>query len=436
MSVMDSMQRGLEKYIAPVANKLNGNDIIKALSRGMMYSMPISLGVCVLAVLVNLPIEPWTAFLSSTGLSAACNAVLTVTMNMLALYLVISISYNLAKIKKANGITAALITLGVFLVLMPLVVQTEDRSTTYLINTAYLGSSGIFMAILLGIVVTLLYVFLMKHMKIKLPASVPTMVVDSLSPTFVAITMFTLAFLLKWAFTFTPWGDFFDFVNTILATPIMNVGTSPLAIIFAYSFSCVLWFFGVHPSAIMNVFSPVISVCLLGNLEAFMAGTPAAELPHLAFVTIYASVGIGGSGHLLGLAISMARAKSERFKALFKVAAIPSLFNISEPMMFGVPVVLNPTFFVPMVCSTPIIGFLAWGLCALGLNGSVNPAVMSPWVLPKFISGFLSGGFGLLAIVLICMVVGVLIWYPFFRVADDQALKEEQAAAASETAAE
>ena len=298
MSFMTTMQGTLDKHIAPIANKLNGNDVIKSLSRGMMYSMPITLGVCVLAVLVNLPIEPWTAFLSSTGLDTTCNAVLTVTMNMLALYLVISISYNLAKIKKVNAITAALITLGVFLVLMPLVVQTEDRSTTYLINTAYLGSSGIFMAILLGVIVTLIYVFLMKHMKIKLPKSVPTMVVDSLSPTFVAITMFTGAFLIKWALTFTPWGNLFDCVNTLLATPIMNVGSSPLAIIFAYSFSCVLWFFGVHPSAIMNVFSPAISICLLGNLEAFMAGTPAAELPHLAFVTIYACMGIGGSGML------------------------------------------------------------------------------------------------------------------------------------------
>lgn len=432
MSFMTTMQGTLDKHIAPIANKLNGNDVIKSLSRGMMYSMPITLGVCVLAVLVNLPIEPWTAFLSSTGLDTTCNAVLTVTMNMLALYLVISISYNLAKIKKVNAITAALITLGVFLVLMPLVVQTEDRSTTYLINTAYLGSSGIFMAILLGVIVTLIYVFLMKHMKIKLPKSVPTMVVDSLSPTFVAITMFTGAFLIKWALTFTPWGNLFDCVNTLLATPIMNVGSSPLAIIFAYSFSCVLWFFGVHPSAIMNVFSPAISICLLGNLEAFMAGTPAAELPHLAFVTIYACMGIGGSGMLLGLAISMATAKSERYKALFKIAAVPSLFNISEPMMFGMPVVLNPTFFVPMVISTPVVGFLAWGLCALGLNATPNPAVMTPWVLPKFISGFLMGGFGLMAIVLICLVVAVLIWYPFFRVADKQALEEEQAAVASE----
>lgn len=428
MSVMDSMQGALEKYISPVAAKLNGSDVVKGMSRGMMHTMPIMLGVCVLAVLVNLPMEGWQAFLTGAGLSAVCNELLAITMNMLALYMVVSIAYSFGKLKGANGVTSALVTLGIFLVLMPLKVEVAERRASYFIDTTYLGSKGIFLAIILGLAVSGAYAWLNKRMNIKLPSSVPTMVVDSLSPTFVAIVMFTGAFLIKWGFTFTPWGNVFDCVNTLLAAPIMNVGSSPLAIIFAYSFSCILWFFGVHPSAIMNVFSPAISVCMLGNLEAFMAGTPVAELPHLAFITIYAVMSLGGSGQLIGLAISMIGAKSARFKSLFKVAAIPSLFNISEPMMFGVPVVLNPAFLVPMVIATPVTGSVAWGLAELGLNASFNPAVMAPWVLPKFVSGFLQGGFGLFVIVALCMVIATAIWYPFFRVADAAALKEEQEA--------
>lgn len=425
MGFFDKMQAGLEKYIAPLAEKVNGSDVIKALSRGMMYTMPITLGVCVLAILVNLPIEQWTTFLTSSGLSAVCNQVLTVTMNMLALYIVISVAYNHGKQKGVNGITASIVTLGVFLVLMPLNVVTEGRSTSYSISTTYLGSNGIFVAILLGISISWLYAFLMKRIAIKLPESVPTMVTDSLSPTFVAIVIFSFAFLLKWGLTFTAYNNLFDMINEVLAMPIMNVGSSPWAIIIAYTFSNLLWFFGVHPSAVMNVFSPAISVCLLGNLEAFMAGTPVAELPNLAFVTIYAAMSLGGSGNLIGLAISMMKAKSQRYKALFKVAGIPSLFNISEPMMFGVPVVLNPIFFIPMVIATPLCSFIAWGLCNIGLANAINPAVMSPWVMPKFISGFMSGGVGLFAIVMICMITSVLLYYPFFKIADKKACEEE-----------
>lgn len=256
--MFSKIQALLEKYIAPLAEKINGSDTIKALSRGMMYTMPITLGVCILAILVNLPIPAWSAFLSSTGLSGVCNEVLTVTMNMLALYIVISIAYNNGKQKGINGITTAVVTLGVFLVLMPLVVNVEGRSTTYLINTAYLGSKGIFVAILLGMIVSNIYVFLMKKMSIKLPDSVPTMVTDSLSPTFVAIIIFTSAFLIKWALSLTAFNNLFDLINQLLATPIMNVGSSPWAIIIAYTFSNLLWFFGVHPSAVMNVFSPAI----------------------------------------------------------------------------------------------------------------------------------------------------------------------------------
>ena len=308
---------------------------------------------------------------------------------------------------------------------MPLVVNVEGRSTTYLINTAYLGSKGIFVAILLGMIVSNIYVFLMKKMSIKLPDSVPTMVTDSLSPTFVAIIIFTSAFLIKWALSLTAFNNLFDLINQLLATPIMNVGSSPWAIIIAYTFSNLLWFFGVHPSAVMNVFSPAISFCLLGNLEAYMAGTPVAELPNLAFVTIYAAMSLGGSGNLIGLAISMLTAKSERYKSLAKISTVPCLFNISEPMMFGVPVVLNPIFFIPMVLSTPICSLVAWGLCKLGFANSLNPAVMAPWVMPKFISGFMSGGVKLLAVVLICIVISVVLYYPFFKVADNEALKEE-----------
>jgi len=425
--MFEKLQDNLEKYVSPLAGKLNNSNLITAMTRGLMYTMPVILGVSLLAILVYLPIEGWQNLLTNTNLGPVTNELLSVTMNSLAIYMVVAISYSYGKLKNHNGIVVAVISLAVFLSLIPLNVLVEDRATMYSIDTSYLGSEGIFIAITLSLIVSGLYVWLKDRISIKLPESVPPMVSDSLSPTFVAIIIFTLTFIVKWLLTFTTFGDIFTLINTVLAAPLTNIGTSPLAIILAYSFSAFLWFFGVHPSAIMNVFSPFISVALLGNLEAFMAGTPANELPYLTFVTIYMCMSIGGSGQLFGLSLNMIRAKSERFKSMFKLTFIPNLFNISEPVMFGVPVVMNPVFFLPMVLATPLTGFLAWGLTNFGLNNAMNPAVISPWVLPKFIAGFLTGGIGLMIIVLICMILSFLLYYPFFNMADKQALEEEQA---------
>lgn len=429
MNFFNSIQGWLEKHVQPFAEKLNKSDAIKAMSGGMMYSMPITLGVCILAILLNLPIPALQGILNSTGLAAIGNQVLNVTMNMLGVYIVACIGYSYANAKKMSGMTSAVICLAVYLIMLPITQLGEGRAVQNLIDISYMGSKGIFVAILIGMFVSILFCWLMPRVGIKLPDSVPPMVMNSLTPTFAAMIIFLIAFIAKWALTFTSFGNLFDLVNTVLAAPIMNVGSSPWAIIFAYTFSNLLWFFGVHPSAIMNIYSPAISYCMLANLEAFQAGTPASQLPHLAFITIYACMGIGGSGNMIGLALNLIKAKSERFKAMFKLAGIPSLFNISEPMMFGIPVVMNPIFFIPMVCCTPICSLVAWTLCKIGMNNSLNPAVYTPWAMPKFISGLMMGGFTLMIVVLICTALATLIYYPFFKMADEQALKEEQEAA-------
>lgn len=429
MAVFDAVQGALDRYIAPLATKLSASNIIKALSGGMMSAMPVTLGVALLAIAVNLPIPGWTEWLAASGLSAVVNQVLAVSMNMLALYMVFAMSYRWGKSLELPGMTAAIVTIGMFLVLMPLVVETSDYSVTYLINTSYLGSNGIFLGIILSILVPKVLQLLMKHLRLKLPDSVPPMVTDSLSPTFAAIVMFTVACLIKWGIMFTPWGNLFDLINTLVATPIMNVGSSPLAIILVYTFASLLWFFGVHPSAILNVYAPVISAITMANIEALLSGQP---LPHLTWQVINLVMSIGGTGEGIGVALSALTAKSERYKAISRLAIVPAIFNISEPLMFGIPVVLNPTFFIPIVLATPVCGAIAWGLSELGLGAALSPAVNVPWIMPQPITGFLAGGIGVCAIIVVCIIAATLVFFPFFKMADRMALADERAATTEE----
>lgn len=425
MKLFDKLQSFLERFIGPIATKLNESLIVKGLSSGMMRTMPITLGVAAFAILVNLPIQGWLNFLNDTQLAVVIQEVINVTMSMLAIYVVISVSSCYSKVKGESGLTAALLSTGAFLCLMPQTVEGKEGIISAL-QTSYLGSNGIFVAMLTALLVTALYCWLCKkNITLKLPSSVPPMVSQSMSPTFVAMIIFTVVLVVKYLFYLSPYGNVFDMLNNTITQPILNVGGSPLALIGLYTFTNILWFFGIHPSPIVSVYTPVLITCMTANVEAFMAGTVSANLPHLVFMVVFITMNMGGNGNTIGLAIAMAKAKSERFKAMFKLSFVPCLFNINEPMVFGVPLMLNPIFFIPMALTTPITGGIAYLLAMLGFGNSFNPTVSSPWIMPAPITGLLEGGIMLMIVPLVCILANIILYYPFFKIADNQALKEE-----------
>lgn len=425
MKLFDKLQSFLERFIGPIATKLNESLIVKGLSSGMMRTMPITLGVAAFAILVNLPIQGWLNFLNDTQLAVVIQEVINVTMSMLAIYVVISVSSCYSKVKGESGLTAALLSTGAFLCLMPQTVEGKEGIISAL-QTSYLGSNGIFVAMLTALLVTTLYCWLCKkNITLKLPSSVPPMVSQSMSPTFVAMIIFTVVLVVKYLFYLSPYGNVFDMLNNTITQPILNVGGSPLALIGLYTFTNILWFFGIHPSPIVSVYTPVLITCMTANVEAFMAGTASANLPHLVFMVVFITMNMGGNGNTIGLAIAMAKAKSERFKAMFKLSFVPCLFNINEPMVFGVPLMLNPIFFIPMALTTPITGGIAYLLAMLGFGNSFNPTVSSPWIMPAPITGLLEGGIMLMIVPLVCILANIILYYPFFKIADNQALKEE-----------
>lgn len=221
---MNKLQTFLESHLGPLAEKLNKSDIIRTISMGMMSTMPITLGVAILAILVYLPIPAWQALISGAGIQEIGVQVLTVTLNMLAPYEVIALARAYATIKNSNVINSIIVALGAFFVLCPLNIIEGTYSNSYTISTSYLGSNGLFLAMILGILIPSIYRFLMKHVGIKLPDSIPPMVTDSLSPTFAAMIIFAGAFLIKWGFSLTAFGNLFDFFNSVVAAPVMKLG--------------------------------------------------------------------------------------------------------------------------------------------------------------------------------------------------------------------
>lgn len=424
MAVFDKIQNIMDKTIAPVASKVADSKMLDALMGGMMCTLPMTLGVSVIAILINFPIPGFSDWVVSSGLMATGNSILTVTMNMMGIYISFFIGLRWGKVCGLSGYTGGIVSGAVFLAFMPQQ-SFEDIPMASFINTSYMGSNGIFVAILLGLIVPKVTAILMSKLEIKLPDMVPPMVSDSLSPMFAAIVLFTAVWFAKWGLSFTPWGNLFDMINTLIGTPVTMVGASPLAYIIVCSLQSIFWFFGVHPNVMLNFYAPVIMACSAANTEAIIAGE---ALPYGAWAVVALGTAIGGQANALGISISLLFTKSERFKAIRGIALVPSLFNISEPLMFGLPVVLNPTYFIPFVLNIPVCAIVVQALYALGLGAAFNPTIQLPWVLPQPVIAFMQGGIGCLVISVAVLAVSVLMYTPFTLMADRQALREEQAA--------
>ena len=424
MAVFDKIQNIMDKTIAPMASKVADSKMLDALMGGMMCTLPMTLGVSVIAILINFPIPGFSDWVVSSGLMATGNSILTVTMNMMGIYISFFIGLRWGKVCGLSGYTGGIVSGAVFLAFMPQQ-SFEDIPMASFINTSYMGSNGIFVAILLGLIVPKVTAILMSKLEIKLPDMVPPMVADSLSPMFAAIVLFTAVWFAKWGLSFTPWGNLFDMINTLIGTPVTMVGASPLAYIIVCSLQSIFWFFGVHPNVMLNFYAPVIMACSAANTEAIIAGE---ALPYGAWAVVALGTAIGGQANALGISISLLFTKSERFKAIRGIALVPSLFNISEPLMFGLPVVLNPMYFIPFVLNIPVCAIVVQALYALGLGAAFNPTIQLPWVLPQPVIAFMQGGIGCLVISVAVLAVSVLMYTPFTLMADRQALREEQAA--------
>lgn len=429
MSKLENVQAGMEKVIGPVADKLTNSKILKAITGGFLGTILISLGVAFFSVIINLPIPAWQTLLTNTGILDLVNGVLNVTINMMGIYTVIGISYTYTKNAGENPLTGVMLSLAAFFVLMPLQIVGEGFAAATMIDISYLGSKGLFVAIILGVSVSALYCFLSsKNLKLKFPDSVPPMVSDAFGPTIIAMIIVLVLLVCKALFQLLPGGNLFDFIVNVVSQPLMAMAATPLSLILFYTFSNFLWFLGIHPAALNGIWLPILFSAGAANTQAFLNGDP---MPFVMFSVLSSCAYIGGQGNTLALSVLTLVAKSERYKSMRKLVIIPNFFNINEPAVFGFPVMLNPYYFFPMVFTSLISGFAAWGLCLVGMLPAFNPTVSTAWAMPVFITAVLSGGFKYLLLVLICFVIDVLVYYPFFRMEDNKHYKEEQSQASA-----
>lgn len=408
----------MERYFMPVAGKLAEQRHLKSVRDGIIATMPLLIIGSVFLIISSPPIESWAEFMKpyAQTLSIPVNA----TFGLLGLIAVFSIAYSLAKSYGMDELSAGVLSVATFFVATPL---TEEGN----IPLNLMGSEGLFIAIVLAIfTVEVFRFFENKNIVIRMPEGVP----PSVWRAFTALIPGAVIIFIVWGVDLLL-RHFFDLslhgvVAAILRQPLEAMGSSLWGAIIAIILIHLLWSFGIHGiSVVASVMAPIWYSLTEQNVAAQQAGE---ELPYIIgqpFMAIWWAV--GGSGMALALTILFVwRARSRHLKGLGRGSIWASFFNISEPIVFGAPIVMNPLLFLPFILAPLTVGIITYFSMSLGFVG--KPYVIVPWTTPPPFSGILTTGDwrgGVL--MMINIIVAICIYYPFFRLYDKKLLEEEQA---------
>lgn len=429
------MQNKFEKVLMPAATKLGNNVVLKSLRDGFLIITPLIIVTSIFLLIGNFPIPGWSEFWTklcgpqfSEWFSAVSNSVFSFTGILSA----IAIAYAYGKNRGLNPIQAGMVSFISFLILTPTTIEIGKKQVSA-VGTQFVGPNGIFLGILIALLSVEIYRFAVKrHWTIKMPDGVPPAVTasfDALLPSALVVVFF---FFVRIIFSLTSFQTAYNFIYTVLQSPLKHVGISLPSVLLYNFLASFFWFFGINgPSITNSVWQPIFFVATQDNLKAFQNHLP---LPHVytqPFIDIFTTYGGGGSTLAL-LIVVFAICKSKRIRELGKLAILPGIFGINEPVIFGLPIVLNPVVVIPFILC-PVLNTLISGLAmSWGLVAKTN-GVMLPWTTPPIISGWLATGSWTGSVLQIVeLILNILIYIPFIRMLDKQYLKDERAAAEKE----
>lgn len=294
-------------------------------------------------------------------------------------------------------------------------------------STNYMGAKGFFLAIILGLLIPPILKKLceVKYLTIKLPDSVPPSVLKSFLVMIPALIILIIAGTVQLLVSTFAHVDFFTFIYQVIQTPIREIiGTSYLGGLLSCFFMYIAWFFGIHGGLLMTPINNVVFGELLpANNAAFVAGDAIPNFfTGVPFFEVFTKM--GGGGNILALIVAIfIVAKTSEYKEVAKAGLIPSLFNISEPMVFGLPIVFNPILVIPFLIAPLTCYTIAYFASSIG---AIAPIVIQvPWTIPVGINMFLSTAGDIMSVIwqLGLFALSVIIYIPFIRISEKANMK-------------
>ncbi|BDZ29662.1 PTS sugar transporter subunit IIC [Lactiplantibacillus sp. WILCCON 0030] len=457
------------KILPPVMKFVNTKPV-KALQDGMVYALPFIIIGSVFLILSNIPIPAVAAAMKASGWSAFFNQAYTATFGIMALWAAVGIAYVYVRNEGYEALPAGLTSMATFLILQtlnianPLVGAMGKAGTgitnaagktvmsgsavaanidklphalqgfltapvTGVINITWLGGQGMIAAILCGILVGWAYsAMIRKGWKITLPEQVPASVANQFTAMIPAGIILIVAMLIYAAFSAFGNTDVLQLIYKLLQTPLQGLSDSfggAIIIAFLVPF---FWFFGVHGGLIMGgITSGILIPNTFDNAALYKAGKlTIAQGAHVVTNEFYNNfINLTGSGITIGLVVfTLVAAHSVQFKTIGKIELVPALFNINEPFLFGLPIVMNPFLAIPFFLTPVIVAASTYLVIRFGIIPPLN-GFAAPWTTPAIISGFLIGGWKMAIWQTITLLMSVGIYFPFAKKYDAILTKQE-----------
>lgn len=428
---MNTFQEKLEKVLVPIAEKLSKQRHLAAVRDAMGILIPLTIIGGFAILLAQPPVNPETMrgtnffyqfLLAWYDWSHANSAILMIPYNLtlgaISLYVVGAVAYRLSESYQLPKLESAFTAILTFLAIAAAPIALENGT---FMNMSNLGAGGMFTAIIVALLtVEITNVFVSRNITIKMPASVPPNVASPfkiLIPMAINVVGFILLNTLCTSLT----GDGLANLLTNLLQPLLSATESLPSILILLLISQLFWFFGIHGDNMVGaVVTPIITMNVALNLEAYNAGQPMTHI----FAGQFNGVWDGWCTYIALLIAMILVGKSQQIKALCKLAPLSTAFNINEPLVFGVPTVLNVFTLIPTLVCTVINICVAYGATYFGLIGKTY--LVLPWTTPAPLAAFLSTmDWKALVLWIILCAIDVLIIIPFMRNYDKQLLAEE-----------
>ncbi|QOS99786.1 PTS cellobiose transporter subunit IIC [Brevibacterium sp. JNUCC-42] len=444
---MDRLVQFFERALMPIAGKVAGQKHLQAIRDGIVLTTPLLIVGSLCLVIGFIPIEGYDDFMKGifgelwrTKLLYPVGA----TFDIMALIASFGVAYRLAEKYKVDPLSAAAISVASFLLVTPYnTMFTPPGTETALqvsgvIPVTLMGSQGLFVAMIMALISTEIFrIVIQKDIVVKMPPGVPPAVAKSFVALIPAFIVLGTCWIIRLIMEVTTFESVHNIVKTLLGVPLQALGSSFAGALIAVILIHLLWACGLHGANLVgSVMSPIWLTLMDANRAVYMSN-PNTELPNVItsqFFDLW--LYIGGSGTTLAMVVAMAfMAKSQQMKSLGRLSLAPGLFNINEPVIFGMPIVMNPLLIIPFVI-TPVV-LLCVSYFAMSTGLVARPSGISvPWTTPLLISGYLATGAKKsgLYLQLINFILAFAIYYPFFRLWDRQKYREEQEATKNQAA--
>ena len=428
------MKDKLQNVLLSISSKVETNKYLGSIKEAFTMFVPFiivgSFG-SMLNILVSGAngLAQWVPWLSN--LSPAFTAINFVTISCMSLPIAFLIGYKLAEKENLPQLESGLIGLLSYLAVCPNTISTvveglKDPVVVNGLGAGVIGAQGLFVSMIMSMVAVKFFGLLtnIDAIKIKMPDSVLTGIARSfniLIPIFIIITAFSVGGCLFNTFT----GNYLNvWIYNIIQLPLQALANTTGGILVLALANQLFWFLGIHGGMVIEgVRGPLSAAGLAENISAVQAGGVATNILTRGFWTSF--VVVGGGGITLSLLIAIfIFSKREDHKSIAKFSLIPGICGINEPVVFGLPLVLNPIFAIPFILNSVIAAFIA--VVATNIGFLTCGVLDCPPGLPVFVTGFISYGIHGIIVQAIILIVTFIIWVPFVLMSNKQAKLEQK----------